>query len=93
MSIGVGVIAVPAGVRSLGSGREVFWREASVGANRLAYFLGRVIADAPKVALFAFLFTAPLIAIAPWRAPVACECVRAGRLRPTITSPDPLRAR
>ena len=74
MSIGVGVLGLPAGVRSLGAGREVFWREASVGASRLAYYLGRIAADAPRLALLAFFFVAPLVAIAPWRAPVACAC-------------------
>jgi len=66
----VGIITVPAGVRSLGAGREVFWREAGVGVSRLAYYLGRIITDAPKIVLLAFFFTAPLVAIAPWRAPV-----------------------
>ena len=62
------------GVKSLGVGREVFWREAGVGANRLAYYLGRLLADAPKLALLAFFFTAPLVAISPWRTPVQREC-------------------
>jgi hypothetical protein len=75
MSIGVGVIAVPAGVRSLGSDREVFWRQAGSGVNRAAFYLGRIMADAPKLVLFAFLFIAPLVAIAPWRAPVAGRCI------------------
>jgi hypothetical protein len=65
----MGVLSMPPMVRSLGSDREVFWREAGVGASSLAYFLGKCAADLPVLALMAFFFIAPLIAIAPWLAP------------------------
>jgi hypothetical protein len=55
---------------SLGSARELYWREASVGVNRAAYYCGRILADIPKLVLLAFFFVAPLVAIAPFRAPV-----------------------
>ena len=56
-------------VRSVGNDREVFWREAGVGAPTLAYFLGKCAADLPVLALMAFFFIAPLIAVAPWLSP------------------------
>jgi hypothetical protein len=64
------VVTLPAAVRSLGGERPVFWREASVGVSRPAYFLGKVAAEVPKMALLAFCFVAPLVAISHWRAPV-----------------------
>jgi hypothetical protein len=70
ISMALAVITVPAAVRSLGGERAVFWREASVGVNRLAYFVGKVAAEVPKMALLAFCFVAPLVAISHWRAPV-----------------------
>ena len=42
ISITIGVLTIPPSVRSLGAEKEVFWREAGTGINRLAYFLGKV---------------------------------------------------
>ena len=70
ISICVGVLCIPAAVRALGAEREIYWREASVGVNRLAYYLGKILAEIPKIALLAFFFVAPLVAISHWRAPV-----------------------
>ncbi len=60
----------PTSCVSIGSARELFWREASVGVNRASYYVGKVLADAPKLVLLAFFFVAPLVAIAPYRSPV-----------------------
>lgn len=65
-----GSLSVPAAVRAFGTEREVLWREAGVGANRPAYFLGKLAAELPVYLLLAMAFTAPLAAIAAFRAPV-----------------------
>jgi hypothetical protein len=65
-----GSLSVPPAVRTYGTEREVFWREAGVGAHRPAYFLGKLLAEFPVYALLAMSFTAPLAAIAAFRAPV-----------------------
>lgn len=66
----LGAVVVPAGVRTFGREKEVFSREANVGANKLAYFLGKLCSDLPFLVLNTFIFTTPLAAIAPWRGPV-----------------------
>jgi ABC-type Mn2+/Zn2+ transport system permease subunit len=48
----------------------VFTREAAVGVSGSAYFLGKVLADVPFLILAIFMFTTPVVAIAPWRSPV-----------------------
>ena len=69
-SICIGVLCIPAAVRALGAEREIFWREASVGISRPAYYVGKVLAEVPKMLILAFMFTAPLVAISHYRAPV-----------------------
>lgn len=69
-TICIGVLTLPPAVRALGAERAIFWREASVGINRLAYFVGKVLAELPKLAVSSFAFVAPLVAISHWRAPV-----------------------
>jgi len=66
----IGALSVPCAVRTFGYEKEVYWREASTGLNRLAYYLGKVLADIPYIAILAFLFMAPMVLIAPWRAPL-----------------------
>jgi ABC-type transport system involved in multi-copper enzyme maturation permease subunit len=65
-----GGLAVPAAVRTFGNEKEVYWREASSGASRLAYYLGKAIADIPYIAIMSLLFMSPMVIIAPWRAPM-----------------------
>jgi hypothetical protein len=66
----IGVLALPPAVRALGAERAIYWREVSVGVNRGAYYLGKVLAELPKLAVAALAFVAPLVAISHWRAPV-----------------------
>ena len=56
-------------MRALGAEKEVFYREAAAGVSRLAYFVGKLLAELPKLACLAFAFTAPALAIAPLRSP------------------------
>ena len=58
------------GVNTFGREKEVFAREAATGATPIAYFLGKALADTPFMLLGALMFVAPMVAIAPWRAPV-----------------------
>ena len=58
------------GVNTFGREKEVFAREAATGATPIAYFLGKALADIPFMVLGALMFVAPMVAIAPWRAPV-----------------------
>jgi hypothetical protein len=62
-------LCIPAAVRTFSPERRVHWREANSGANRIAYFLGKALADIPKVVVLAFMYIAPLIMVAPWRGP------------------------
>lgn len=66
----VGALAVPTAVRTLGGERAHAWREAGVGANRVAYFFGVLLADALLIwPLCALAFTGPMVLIAPLRGP------------------------
>lgn len=69
ISMILGAITIPIAVRTFGREKEVFAREAAVGANPLAYYLGKMLADFPFMALNCFLYMAPIVAIAPWQAP------------------------
>ncbi len=76
----LGALATPPAVRTFGAEREVFWREAFVGASPTAYFLGKLFADFPYFLLTSFFFLAPMVAIAPFRGPVdamyaICICI------------------
>ena len=69
MTMMLGAIAVPSAVATFGREKEYFARETAAGCNKPAYFLGKVAADLMFSSLSAFFFIAPLVAIAPWRAP------------------------
>lgn len=64
-------VSIPPAVRAFGSEKAVFYREAHAGARPLAYYVGKVIASVPYFAVAAFMFLAPMVAIAPWRGPVS----------------------
>jgi ABC-type multidrug transport system ATPase subunit len=65
----LGSLAIPIAVRTFGREKEVFAREAAVGANTFAYFIGKVVSDFPFMALNSFVYMAPILAIAQWQAP------------------------
>ncbi|KAJ3416979.1 hypothetical protein HDV05_007461 [Chytridiales sp. JEL 0842] len=58
--IGVAIAASggPAGCKIFGEEREIYWREAASGHNKLAYFMGKNIASIYRLALGACHFTA-----------------------------------
>jgi ABC-type multidrug transport system ATPase subunit len=62
-------VVVPGAVRTFGRELAIFKRNANVGANTFAYFMGKVVVDAvmcfPKV----ICFVAPILIIAVWSAP------------------------
>lgn len=66
-----GALCVPAATRYLGSEKKVYWREMSAGGrgSRVAYLLGRALADIPFAAMLALLYTGPLMLISAWRMP------------------------
>jgi len=65
----LGSITIPIAVRTFGREKEVFAREAAVGASKLAYYLGKSFADFPFATLNVFMYLTPVLAIAPWQAP------------------------
>jgi len=71
VSMVTGGLVIPAAVRSFHPEKPVYWREASTGASRLAYFIGKALADIPYIAVLSLAFVASFIIIAPIRAPAA----------------------
>eukprot|EP01031_Cornospumella_fuschlensis_P049911 gene49911-61095_t len=69
MTMILGAVTIPGAVRCFGREKEVFAREAAVGANKLSYFLGKVLSDIPFLCVHVFIYLAPIIAIAPWQGP------------------------
>jgi ABC-type multidrug transport system ATPase subunit len=53
----VGIAAASAGVKVFGEEMVIFWREASAGHNRLAYYLGVSLAVIPRIILGGIHFT------------------------------------
>jgi ABC-type multidrug transport system ATPase subunit len=66
----LGSVIIPGAVRTFGREKEVFQRESNVGANKLAYFVGKILSDLPFMVVNTFVYMAPIIAIAPWQSPV-----------------------
>eukprot|EP00759_Apiculatamorpha_spiralis_P045954 PhF_6_TR42666/c0_g1_i4/m.64303 len=64
----IGIAASPAGVRTFGEEMTVYWREAAVGHNRLAYFLGvstaahyRIVIGALHFSMIYHILATPII--------------------------------
>lgn len=66
----LGALSIPPAVRAFGAEKDAFAREAYTGINTAAYYLGKLASDLPYFAITAFLFLAPMVAIAPWRGPI-----------------------
>jgi len=62
-------LCIPAAVRTFHPERAVYYREASTGASKSAYFVGKVLAGIPYVAAMSLAFMAPLLIIAPYLSP------------------------
>ena len=56
VALAIGVAASPAGVKIFGEEREVYFREASAGHNRFAYYTAKSLAVLPRLTLGAFHF-------------------------------------
>jgi hypothetical protein len=65
----LGSVTIPIAVRTFGREKEVFAREAAVGASKMAYYLGKSFSDFPFAAINVFMYLTPILAIAPWQAP------------------------
>eukprot|EP01039_Chlorochromonas_danica_P003582 gene3582-3923_t len=65
----LGAMVIPGAVRCFGREKEVFARESAVGANKFAYFVGKITADLPFLCVNVYMFLTPMMAIAPWRSP------------------------
>jgi hypothetical protein len=50
-SMAVGFTTIQSSLRLFGNERVVFWREASAGASRTAYFVGKNLSDLPRLLL------------------------------------------
>ncbi len=64
IALAVGVSAAPAGVMTFGEERLTYFREASAGHNRLAYFVAKNLASLPRVAADGLHFTALFVVFA-----------------------------
>ena len=58
VGIAIGLIASSPGVKVFGEEKLVYWREASSGHNRLAYYLGKVLSTFPRMVIACLHFTA-----------------------------------
>ncbi|KAL8764921.1 MAG: hypothetical protein Q9209_007814 [Squamulea sp. 1 TL-2023] len=58
VGIAIGLIASSPGVKIFGEEKLVYWREASSGHNRFAYYLGKVLSTFPRMIVACLHFTA-----------------------------------
>ncbi|KAL8644481.1 MAG: hypothetical protein Q9210_007234, partial [Variospora velana] len=64
VGIAIGLIASSPGVKIFGEEKLVYWREASSGHNRLAYYLGKVFSTFPRMLVACLHFTATFMLLA-----------------------------
>ncbi|KAL9016530.1 MAG: hypothetical protein Q9185_006107 [Variospora sp. 1 TL-2023] len=64
VGIAIGLIASSPGVKIFGEEKLVYWREASSGHNRFAYYLGKVISTFPRMFVACLHFTATFMLLA-----------------------------
>ncbi|KAK4237658.1 hypothetical protein C8A03DRAFT_15822 [Achaetomium macrosporum] len=66
-SLAIGLAAAAPGVKTFGEEKQIYWREASSGHSRLAYYVGKVVATFPRLAISAMHFTTFYCVLAtPW---------------------------
>lgn len=58
INMAVGIAAASAGVKTFSEDMVIYWREASSGHDRLAYYLGMSLANIPRIILGGLHFTA-----------------------------------
>ena len=64
VGIAIGLIASSPGVKIFGEEKLVYWREASSGHNRLAYYIGKVLSTVPRMLVACLHFTATFMLLA-----------------------------
>ncbi|KAL8887271.1 MAG: hypothetical protein Q9192_006351 [Flavoplaca navasiana] len=64
VGIAIGLIASSPGVKIFGEEKLVYWREASSGHNRFAYYLGKVLSTFPRMIIANLHFTATFMVLA-----------------------------
>lgn len=57
LNIAIGVSCGTAGVKIFGEDRVVYWREAAAGHDKVAYFLGVVLASCLRILVCSLHFT------------------------------------
>ena len=62
-SMAVGFTTIQSSLRLFGNERVVFWREASSGASRMAYFVGKNLADIPRLLLVPAMYLSLFLGI------------------------------
>ncbi|MCJ1307995.1 hypothetical protein MMC25_001645 [Agyrium rufum] len=68
-STAIALAAAAPGTRTFGEEKAVYWREASSGHSRSAYFVGKILATIPRMTLSALHFTAFFVILATPRMP------------------------
>ncbi|KAL8716239.1 MAG: hypothetical protein Q9220_000144 [cf. Caloplaca sp. 1 TL-2023] len=63
VGIAIGLIASSPGVKIFGEEKLVYWREASSGHNRFAYYLGKVLSTVPRMMVACLHFTATFMVL------------------------------
>ncbi|KAL8679469.1 MAG: hypothetical protein Q9186_004245 [Xanthomendoza sp. 1 TL-2023] len=63
VGIAIGLIASSPGVKIFGEEKLVYWREASSGHNRLAYYIGKVLSTFPRMVIACLHFTATFMVL------------------------------
>ncbi|KAL8805817.1 MAG: hypothetical protein Q9182_001729 [Xanthomendoza sp. 2 TL-2023] len=63
VGIAIGLIASSPGVKIFGEEKLVYWREASAGHNRLAYYTGKILSTFPRMVVACLHFTATFMVL------------------------------
>lgn len=71
VSLSIGFTAMTAALKCFGLEKVIFWREASSGVNKVAYFIGKNIAQLVNIALAPIVFLSVFYTLTSPRAPVA----------------------
>ena len=58
IALAVGLAGSPAGVLAFGEEKDVFYREAAAGHNRIAYYLAKMVSVIPRFTFGSLHFTA-----------------------------------
>ena len=69
VGLAVSIAASPAGVKTFGEERLIYFREASAGHNRLSYYVAKTLAVIPRLTIGAFHFVSIFHLLVRLRAP------------------------